>query len=212
MTRLTLLLCVALADCGGNPSLGDHPVLTGQIVRWILGPTQMQAFLSTMASPDLPLSTGPIDAMGNFSITLPGYDLLAPYLVWQQPPIDPKSTTECGKMVFQSNVRIDQFDYATASLAFGAATGTAIRQILPPSLTPIKYIYVNRDLNETGTVKCKYTEFHTGKLIEVQETIELHLGVGWNQVVTSAIDTSMAEFKYSVTTGQDLSGSHWEPG
>lgn len=149
LRNITLLaVTVGHAACGSDGALGDQPVLTGQINAWSRGEGYIfQASLSS-ASP-VALASAPIDATGNFSITLPGATALAPNLT--QGHFDPhQPTPSCtGK-----SLQINPQDFATTGLVLQAVSGSIKLTLNQGSTsaptTRVSYVYVDHDVTETG--------------------------------------------------------------
>lgn len=206
--RALLGVALAMSACGGNSSLGDQPTLTGQIDGWNRGTAftlqaQVGDVMKPAASAGLsgPLTTAPIDAMGNFSITLPGSAALAPYLASQH--TDPSQPLPgCTATDLQVNPQ----DIMTRALWLYAVSGTT-QLFLKQSVqnTVVVYIYVDRDFNEVGSAACPIIV--NGKPQgQVQENYNLHFGTGWN---SEAVDLSSLTGPYTYTSNMIPDGTKW---
>ena len=185
-----------VAACGSNSSLGAQPVLTGQIDGWTRGAGfTLQASLITMSASAPPLATAAIDDAGNFSIALPGPSALASYLTPQHFDVN-QPTPGCTG----TNLQVSPQDFATVVLSLKATSGTLqlpVSQKVAPS-TSIVYVYVDRDLNETGRLDCTFGT------LKIQETVDIHFGLGWNAEVNVTQGSST-----NATSSPIPSGAKW---
>lgn len=199
---------LAMSACGGNSSLGDQPTITGQIDGWNRGTGfTLQAKVGDAMKPAAsaglsgPLTTAPIDAMGNFSITLPGAAALAPYLVPQH--TDPNQPLPgCTG----NNLQVNPQDLMTRGLWLYAVSGTTqlfIKQAVQN--TTVAYIYVDRDFNETGSAACPIT-VNGSVQGQVQEVYDLHFGTGWN---SEAVAVSSLSGPFTYTSNMIPAGAKW---
>jgi hypothetical protein len=200
---------LAMSACGSsssNSSLGDQPTITGQIDGWNRGTgftlqAQVGDAMKPAASAGLsgPLATAPIDAMGNFSITLPGAAALTPYLApLHTDPSQPLPGCTAN------NLQVDPQDIMTRGLWLYAVSGTTqlfIKQTVQTTIAA--YIYVDRDFNETGSAACPITVNGMVKG-QIQETYDLHYGTGWN-IETVNLTTSA----YTFASGMVPAGAKW---
>lgn len=199
---------LAISACGSNSSLGDQPTITGQIDGWNRGTGfTLQARVGDAMKPadsaglSGPLTTAPIDAMGNFSITLPGAAALAPYLVLQH--TDPSQPLPgCTA----DNLQVNPQDIMTRALWLYAVSGTTqlfVKQNIQNTI--VAYIYVDRDFNETGSAACPITVNGSVKG-QVQENFNLHFGTGWN---SEAVELSSLTGPYTYTSNMIPAGAKW---
>ncbi len=199
---------LAMSACGSNSSLGDQPTITGQISGWNRGTgftlqAQVGDAMKPAASAGLsgPLATAPIDAMGNFSITLPGSAALAPYLAPQH--TDPSQPLPgCTA----DNLQVNPQDIMTRALWLYAVSGTTQLFLKQSAQTTIvAYIYVDRDFNETGNAACPIT---VNGMVQgqVQENFNLHFGTGWN---SEAVDLSSLTGPYTYTSNMIPADAKW---
>ncbi len=205
------LFTLALSACGSSDSaLGDQPTITGQLDGWNRGTGfTLQASVLKAGAP--PLSTviagAPIDAAGNFSITLPGSATLTPLLTTQHVDQTQISATCSG------NVQVTPSDFAAAAALFTAVNGTTTLSVTlgngasgtTSGLQLIAgYTYVDRDFSETGTLTC-----NAGGAMQ-QSTADVHLKAGWNREVLSLmLDTAAGMITANTSTGPLPDGVKW---
>ena len=110
---------------------------------------------------------------GNFSITLPGRPALTPYLTPQHVDASQPIPGCSG-----SNVQISPQDFSTLALQLKAVSGTTKLSVTgskTPNIVNVGYVYSDVALTETGSVSCMFST------TTIQETIDIHFGVGWNR-------------------------------
>ena len=190
---------LGIGACGGNGSLGDQPVLSGQFQNWDKGAGYtLQATIATSTAMNMTLSSAPIDASGNFSITLPGAAALAPYL--QEQHLDPsKPIPGCTSV----DLHISPQDVAAAILVLKAVNGSSTLNVdyndgLAPATNVVTYTYVDRDIDETGNVSC------TINTTSFAESINIHFGTGWNAELLSSAGSNI-----TVTSGTVPDSVKW---
>ena len=175
LSAALLLGCGGLVACGSPAGyLGAEPTLSGQIQGWSRGSDFVLQGNVLAGTTLMAVATAPIDAMGNFSITLPGAATLTPYLTPQH--VD---TSQPIPGCSGSNVQISPQDFSTLALQLKAVSGTTKLSVTHGSKTPnvvnVGYIYSDVALTETGSVSCMFST------TTIQETIDIHFGVGWNR-------------------------------
>lgn len=174
---LTAAFVSGIAACGASTPLGEQPTLSGQIEGWNKGAGYM---LKAASEDQVTLGTAPIDEAGNFSITLAGQEVLAGHLI----PMMLNSTMNGGTSSCSGSINLSPSSFNSANAKFSAVSGTtSIRiahqmsgAIVGPRDTA-SYIYVDTDVDETGSVDCqidtKVASAHYG----------VHFKKGWNRVV-----------------------------
>lgn len=208
---LSAFMTLKLTACGSSDSaLGDQPTLTGQLDGWNRG-TGFTLQVSVLRASSPPLSTviasAPIDAAGNFSITLPGSATLTPLLTAQH--VDQtQMLASCS-----GNVQVTPSDFAAAAAFFTAVNGTSALSVTlgngvsgnTSGLQIIAgYTYVDRDFSEVGTLACNAS----GAM--QQSTADVHLKTGWNREVLSLmLDTAAGMITSSTSTGPLPDGVKW---
>jgi hypothetical protein len=203
---------LALSACGsGDGSLGDSPTFSGQIDSYTQGAGfTLQAIIPTTTSPFTKIiAMAPIDASGNFSITLPGSATVTPYLFQQHydgstPPIKGCTAT----------LMISPADFATTTVQFKAVNGNTTLTVTRSNggagttASPgigINYIYSDRELSENGQEACPANTLGTAA-----ETINVaaHYKTGWNTIVISSVGDSNQQ-TLSESTGSEPGGMKW---
>lgn len=175
-----LFVAVSFTACGGSAnSLGEQPTLTGQITDWNLGGgyvvklsvAQRNSSNRTSLPPD-----APIDAAGNFSLTLPGEAVLKQ--VGTPQPI--KAYSGCSGILVA--------EPKEALLIYASMTDTGMHQYASHQLhqevagtvayssgVSAAYAYADRDLSITGTEQC---QFLNGR--PYTTTYKVQYRKGWN--------------------------------
>jgi hypothetical protein len=199
LLRAALLgLAGGLLACG-SPSgfLGAEPTLSGQIEGWNRGPDfVLQASIVSAPATTAALTSAPIDAAGNFSITLPGVAALSPYLSPQHVDASQPIPGCTG-----TNIQISPQDFSSAVLVLKAVNATTKLSVthgkkMPESVNVV-YVYTDQPLTETGSLTCMFSA------TPIQETFDIHFGAGWNRQI-STVGSSI-----TVNTGPLPDGVVW---
>lgn len=204
---VSTLLSLALTACGSSDSaLGDQPTITGQLDGWNRGTgfTLQASVLKTIIPPvTTVIASAPIDAAGNFSITLPGSAILNPLLTTQHS--DPSQLpAPCT-----GNIQVTPSDFAGTTALFTAVSGTTTLSVSlgsvgnGPQITAA-YAYVDRDVSETGTLTCNYSS------VMQQSVADVHFKAGWNlELLQQNLNTAAGMATSSTSTGPLTDGVKW---
>lgn len=216
LTLATLvILGGGLAACGGSISLGGQPTITGQLEGWNRGAgfTLQANVLKTFTPPEVALiASAPIDAAGNFSITLPGAATVTPFLMTTR--ADPSQIgTDC-----MGDLKVEPVEYAGTGAMFSAVSGaTRLSVSLSNGVAPgpnaeqvlVGFAYFDRDLTETGSLTCTTTGTG-GATRQVQSSGNASFKVGWNhEIVALKNDASGQVSSLAVSTGLLPAGLKW---
>jgi hypothetical protein len=208
---LSAVATLTLAACGTSDSaLGDQPTLTGQIEGWDRGAGfTLRASVLKTVSPLMTtvIASAPIDAAGNFSITLPGSAVVGPLLTTQHsdPSQLPPGCT--------GDLQVNPQDFAGTSALFDAVSGTTTLSVSLSNLGTAPaggvqisagFAYADREVSETGTLTCSFSGFTQ------QSTADAHLKAGWNREVLQLTMNAAAKMATSsVSTGPLPDGVKW---
>lgn len=209
-----VILGGGLTACGGNSSLGDQPTITGQLEGWNRGAgfTLQANVIKTASPPELALiASAPIDAAGNFSITLPGSATLAPFLMTRR--ADPSEIgTDC-----MGDLKVEPSEYAGTGAIFSAVSGATRLTVslgneatTAPNAeqTQVTFAYLDRDLSQTGSVTCNAAT--TSGTRPFKSSANASFKVGWNhEIVILKNDSSGALSSLDVATGPLPAGLKW---
>lgn len=209
-----LTLTLALSACGaGDGSLGDQPTLSGQLDGWNRGTgftLQVSAVKPTPPFTLTLLASAPIDAAGNFSITLPGSATLTPLLTAQH--VDPSQMpAKCT-----TNIQISPLDFSGAGAAFTAVSGATTLSVSlgnggtgaagSPQVS-VSFTYIDRDVSETGSLTCSAG---TAGGANQQTMADVHFRTGWNREILSLVfDAGAGTSTANATTGPVPDGVKW---
>lgn len=184
-------------DGGGSDSsaLGEQVMLAGQISGWNRGAQTLRVGIAGKV--DM-IKSAPIDAAGNFSVSLPSGALLS--ALYTQLDYSSGSAPGC-----QGAVKATPTMYNAAYLALTVAMGSqtlnvvqSVRTLLTQTTTV--YVYVDRQVDQTGTSTCPMLGTWN---------FDLHYKPGWNRIV-DVVDPSMGFPVLNRSTGPTPAGAVWE--
>ncbi|WP_295822925.1 hypothetical protein [uncultured Deinococcus sp.] len=208
-----LVLSLGLVACGNSaPGLptpdpaGLTNTVSGTISGWTAGTGTIEAQARPTpsdASTYVTLSSAPVAASGQFSLTLPTAQAVAPYLnTFQQTP-----RSGCTGVFTQSVTTARQFGISTYGLkkADGSVVGYLF-QNNPDMGSTLKVgddyivrIYADQDFTATGTLACPNNSI----------TLKLNLKKGWNAAVNTvdAVDSAGKSISGTIETVSTLPAS-----
>ena len=182
------LSLVTSSACGRHTgSLGEPPVLSGQIDGWNKGTGfTLEAYVTGKGSSPSELASAAIDASGKFSITLPNAAAVAPYLYAQH--IDSNQADGSCKW---TNHQSSSADFANALVDLRAVSGSTTFSVAQTVTSPVSgvvvYVYMDHDLTESGQQTCMFGTATT------QYGVDLSFASGWNHVTVLEMSSSSHE-------------------
>lgn len=196
-TLSSALFLLGCGDSGSSNMLGDHPTLIGQLQGWSRGDGYTLTASLVPVSSNIPtLAMAPIDTAGNFRITLPGNDALSMYLSAQHVSRDQLSAG-CQS----SDLQATPADFRSGVLqlnAVGAAGTIGVTQATN-SGTKISYLFVDRNLDETGRISCLLPG------ASLSQSLDLHFVAGWNAQLSTQSGST-----YVLTSGNVPADAKWQ--
>jgi hypothetical protein len=178
-TFLTLAFVSGIAACGAATPLGEQPTLSGQIEGWNKGAGYMLKATADDGD-EVTLGAAPIDEAGNFSITLAGEETLSGHLI----PMMLNSTMNGSTPTCSGNINLSPSSFSSATAQFNAVNGNTQIEIAHQLSGAIvgprdtaSYIYVDTDVDETGSVDCKNGSS------QATASYNVHLKKGWNRLI-----------------------------
>lgn len=203
-------LSVVNGGCGGSGGfLGDSPTISGRIQAWSLGTGYtLQAEVSAAPTAQSILAMGPIDAGGNFSITLPSTAVMTTYIAYP-------STIASGRVscsgTLEGSIAVNPNPLTGVQPRFYAVLGairkrvsliainsTQTAQTVSGIQTSVSYYYSATAGSASGQTRCTLTG-NDSQQGTVRNSFSLSIAPGWNSVVT--------ELRSELTSGQPASSA-----
>jgi hypothetical protein len=147
MGAMAATALVALASgCGNGSALGDSPTVSGRIQGWTQGKATLDVWLGDSSTPAV---SAPIDAAGNFSVTLPGAAAVAGSLGSAggfSDPNGPGGATDCGAALVTPNGVQDTiagFSWSTSTVEGVVTLGAGATTDAGQYTLDVLYAYFN---------------------------------------------------------------------
>lgn len=180
---------------GVNGSMGETPTIKGNISRW--GNMSGYTLEARLQPPDILLSTAPISASGEFSVTLPGGDIVnsmiaeTDYSQYQNLFGD-----NCSGCIYTS---LQHYRYSR--IVFVAKKGDSVYSIgyglsgpPAPPYRVVNFVYTDRAVSNNGTIICHQAD----RTLRWDKDYKFESG--WNSVLTIADGNAVEPNNLSYTT------------
>lgn len=200
-----VLVALAVGACGGgsdpggggggdSSALGGQPTVAGQISGWTRGAQTLQVGIDKQFAT---LASAPIDAAGNFSVVLPSVGVVLPF--GKKEDFSSGSVAGC-----QGTVSATPPIYTAAYLKLTVAIGNQTLYVAQSATkdlaeTLTRYVYVDRQVDQTGSSTCPTSGTWN---------YDLHYKQGWNRVLDTA-DPNLGPFTLNIATGAAPAGAVW---
>lgn len=198
-----------LGACGGGSGfLGETPTLSGRVEAWSLGTgyTVQAEVTAAVTDPSLRvLGTGTIDEVGQFSITLPGAEVMNKYGNFQSTLIS--GASDCNGGTLDGSVTVNPNPLQGVKLTLYAVSGSTKRRISQTSTSltrmnqmstqtslGVAYYYSLIQGSASGSATC------TAGSISSRISLGVGLNPGWNSVVTDVHTEQLAPSSGTVSS------------